>query len=642
MTRLRAGFLVLFLAGAAYANSLGNGFAYDDNAIIPLNPLVVEGDWRGALSSPYQPDALEGAGLYRPLTSVSFTLEWMAFGANPLGYHLLNLILHGLVCLLVFLLLLEMGTVLPALAGAGLFAVHPLHTEAVANVVGRAELYAAAFFLAACLLYWRGWVWTGWRRYVRLVGLGLSYLFCLCAKEIGVTLPLALVLLEVFRQQIGHGGGGPTTDQAPGRPPPFSAPSPGKGLPVAVRLAREAGSYLLLLVVLVGYLAFRSMVLGSVVGEVPAPTFQALGAGARVLTAVSLWWQYARLLFFPLDLAADYGPAVLFPSEGVDGGVLLGALVVLGLFYVSVRALRAGPPMTLVALGVLWFLLVILPVSNLLFPTGVLLAERTLYLPSVGLSVAVAGYVHRWMEGTAVAKRMALAVGLSVFGALFVRTVSRNPAWFSTYVVLETLNREHPESHLAFLNRGVGLVRAGESQAARAEFDMALRLAPQRYGTLTEVGAFLGREGDWSHAEALLRRAMEKAPSRDDAYRLFSAQLLRQGRGREAHGIALDGLAKAGPHPDLWGALSESYILKGDLDAALRARTAALGMDPGSAQQWNRLAEILEAMGRMDEAAAARRRAAPLGEGGQSAQTPDQIGMEARATGLRSEGGSTL
>ena len=62
---MRAGILVVVLAAAAYANSLGNGFAYDDNAVIVSNEIVSSGDWRGALSSPYHPDALEGAGLVR-------------------------------------------------------------------------------------------------------------------------------------------------------------------------------------------------------------------------------------------------------------------------------------------------------------------------------------------------------------------------------------------------------------------------------------------------------------------------------------------------------------------------------------------------------------------------------------------------
>jgi tetratricopeptide (TPR) repeat protein len=166
----------------------------------------------------------------------------------------------------------------------------------------------------------------------------------------------------------------------------------------------------------------------------------------------------------------------------------------------------------------------------------------------------------------------------------------------STYTVLETLNQEHPESHLAFLNRGRGLERVGGEEAAREEYAMALRLAPERYGTLTAVAGFLGRMGEWQESERLLRRAMALAPSRDDAYRLLAAQMLRQERGRDAHRVALAGLARAGFHQDLWGAVSESYLLRGDLEAALRARRAALAADPESPHHRARMEEIREAI----------------------------------------------
>ena len=610
MTALRGGALVLFLAVAAYGNSLGNGFAYDDNAVLVLNPVVTSSDWKGALDSPYHPDALEGAGLYRPLTSLSFALEWGAFGGDPMGFHLVNVVTHALVCLLLFFLLLELAPPLGALAGGAVFAVHPLHTEAVANVVGRAELYAALFFLAACLLYWRGAGWKGGWRLLRLVALGGLYALSLGAKEIGVTLPLVLLLLEVVRE---------------GRP--------------TRALGREAATFSLLLVVLLAYLAFRGMVLGTVTGEVSAPVFRILGPGERILTAIALWPHYLRLLLFPLDLSADYAPGVLFPAEGLDAGVLLGLAILAGLGVLVVRGLgarpargndaprgdsdgwtgpppsgntawdrglpppsgdtgsgRGLPPRTLVGLGAAWFFLVILPVSNLLFPVGVLLAERTLYLPSAGLAFAVAGVAVWAKEGSPRIRRAALAGGIVVLTGLTLRTVLRNPAWMSTYTVLETLNQEHPESHLAFLNRGRGLERVGEEEAAREEYAMALRLAPERYGTLTAVAGFLGRMGEWRESERLLRRAMALAPSRDDAYRLLAAQMLRQERGRDAHRVALAGLARAGFHQDLWGAVSESYLLRGDLEAALRARRAALAADPESPHHRARMEEIREAI----------------------------------------------
>jgi tetratricopeptide (TPR) repeat protein len=583
----RAALLVLLLSLGAYANSLGNRFAYDDNAVIALNPVATSGDWRGALSSPYHPDALEGAGLYRPLVSASFSAEWEAYGGRPFGFHLGNLLTHTMVSLLLFLLLLELGSPMGALAGAAVFAVHPVHTEAVANVVGRAELYGALFYLAACLLYWRGAGWSGWRRGVRLVGLAGFYLLSLASKEIGVTLPATLVLLEWMRPSLARsalqwkGDGSGNDLEAAGLWQGFGR-----------RLRREGGAYLLFAAVLLAYLVQRTFVLGTVKGEVPAPIFSLLGPWERVLTGLSLWPEYLRLLLLPLDLSSDYAPGVLFPAEGLTPGVALGSVILLALGYGVVRALGSRPGAPLVALGILWFVLTILPVSNLLFPVGVLMAERILYLPSVGLSLGVTGLwglVRR--RRPSMSRALGMAIGVVVC-AMMVRTVLRNPAWMDTFTVLETLNRDHPESHLAFLNRGLGLESVGELDRAGEELEMALRLAPERYGTLTAMAGFLGRTGEWDRAEELLRRAMALAPSRDDAYRLLSTQLLRRGEGRAAHSVALAGLARAGFHADLWGNLSESYVLKGDLEAAVRARRAAISANPSSTHHRARMAAI--------------------------------------------------
>lgn len=562
MTGLRGGIVVALLAVAAFANSLSNGFAWDDNAVIVQNEQATTGDWRGALSSRYHPQAVEGGGLYRPVTSALLALEWEWFGGDATGFHAINVGLHAVVSLLVFFLLSSVLPVLGAGVGAGLFAVHPVHSEAVANVVGMAELLSALFLLSACLLYVRGRDWAGGLRGMRLVGLGGLYLLSVGSKEIGVTLPLILLLFDRFRVR-------------------------------AIR--KEAATYFLLGLMLAAYLAQRWFVLGTLTGEVPSPTLSTLEPFQRVLTAVGLWSQYARLLLFPLDLSADYAPGVHFPSEGLDGGVLLGFLVMSGLILAVVKAAKRPPPWPVVALGIAWFAVTILPVSNLLFPAGVMLAERTLYLPSAGLAMVAGGSAAGLQARQGGPPRWILVLVPAILLGFMGRTVKRNPVWESTLTVLESLNRDHPESHLVFLNRGGGLEQAGDLQRAGEAYDMALRLAPARYGTLTAVSGFLGRIGRWDRAEELARKAMVIVPGRDDAYRLLSAQLLRQGRGREAHRVALEGMVRGGFHADLWAAVSESYVLKGDLEGAVRARQAALAVaaDPDVHRQ--RLEELRSA-----------------------------------------------
>lgn len=592
--------LVAFVAVAAYANSVGNGFAYDDEGIIEQNPVVTTGDWEGAVAGSWWPEAMEGAGLYRPFTTLAFVGEWKAFSGSPAGFHAVNVLLHGLVSVLAFVLLFELGSLGGALAGALTFAVHPVHTEAVANVVGQAELHAALFYVLACILYWKGRDWEGGARVLRLLGLGLLYFLSLASKEIGVTLPGALLLLEVAAPRLrGARGDGASGENG--------EPGGAAGLPL--RLRREAGVFLLLPLVLVAYLELRFFAVGTIVGEAPSPLFAAVGPQARLLSAVALWVQYVRLLLFPLDLSADYDPGVLFLSESVDVPVAAGILVILTLAVLAVRSWKARP---LIAVGILWFVVAVSPVSNVFFATGVLLAERTLYLPSLGLSLVVAGLAPSVLALSARRRRVALAAVAVGAVALTVRTVTRNPAWLDTFVVTWTLNEEHPESWRAVRARAQGLQRVGEVQGAAEAWRLAAVLAPHDHILLVQVGDFLGRLGDGSEGEAYMRRAIAVAPRVVNSYRILGANLLRRGFGREGHRVALEGLARTGNDRALWALVSESYILKGDLPAAARARQAAIGADPEEPAEWRRLGEILAAMGDADGAGRARVRADAL------------------------------
>jgi hypothetical protein len=151
--RLRIGLLLATVA-LVYANTLWNQFTWDDELYITSNPQVTQFSWRGLLA------ANRVTNVFRPLTFGSFAFNWALQGAHPFGFHLLNLLLHGAVTLLLYWLLCALLDEVPhgttmALVAAALFAVHPIHTEAVTSIVGRPELLAAGFLLAAWLLHLR-------------------------------------------------------------------------------------------------------------------------------------------------------------------------------------------------------------------------------------------------------------------------------------------------------------------------------------------------------------------------------------------------------------------------------------------------------------------------------------------------------
>src|SRR5688572_20542005 len=140
---------VVLAAVLVYANSLANGFAYDDDWIIMRNPRVHQlADQSLIWGTPYWPTFGAELGLYRPLAIFAYALEWAAGDGAPWVFHVVNVTLHAVVTGLVFILMSALFTTGAAAVGALIFAVHPVHTEVVANSVGQAELIAAALMLA--------------------------------------------------------------------------------------------------------------------------------------------------------------------------------------------------------------------------------------------------------------------------------------------------------------------------------------------------------------------------------------------------------------------------------------------------------------------------------------------------------------
>ena len=148
-------------------------------------------------------------------------------------------------------------------------------------------------------------------------------------------------------------------------------------------------------------------------------------------------------------------------------------------------------------------------------------------------------------------------------------------------------------------------------------------LAPEHYTLLTQAGDFHCRQGSWSTCQQLLGKAIQLVPAHPRAYRVLAANLIREGNGREGHRVAVVGLARSRPDADLWGLVSEAYILRGDFPAAIRAREVALGLNPTSVYNWERMAYIRENMGDTLGAREASRRARSLGEGGAPAESGD-------------------
>ena len=568
--------LVAVAALAAYALALRNGYALDDETIVWKNPVVHGfGNLRELLLEPYWRKSGE---LYRPVTLLSFAVDWTLFGGSPAAAHAVNLVLHALAAVLVAELVARLGGGAAAAAAAGvLFAVHPVHVEAVANVVGRAEVLATLCVLAACHLYLRGPP----RSAGRIAALCALYLLGLGAKEIAVTLPGLLLVLDALAGARERRG------------------------PRAL-LLRNLPLLCALAATLALYLALRVNASGGMLGVGPAPYLVGLSTGGRVATALSLWPEYARLLFWPRDLSADWGPGLLdvvgWSSPRVWLGLALGAAAAAAA-WISWRRARWT------AAAVLWFAVAALPVSNLPFPAGTLLAERNLYLPSVALAfllppLAAAAARERRVVRLAAAGAFALLLALGA-----ARTWRRTPVWASSDTVFAAMVEEHPGLWWVEYRAGLILASRGRNQEALRWFVSAERKT--RYndiGVGIDYVRVLRALDRGAEGEPVLRHLMRLYPASVPAY--VELATLRIEQRRYADALALlaraERIPRAGPLSRLQISDSKALSLDGAgrVDAALREREATLRDPRGRAgvSGWFHYARLLQERG--DTAAA--------------------------------------
>jgi tetratricopeptide (TPR) repeat protein len=570
--------MLLAVIGAAllvYANSLYNGFAYDDIWIIARNDRVHQlHNLRSILFTPYWPTFGTELGLYRPLTVFAYALEWAVSGGAPWFFHLVNVLLHVSACLLVFLIVERLLSERAAFAAALLFAIHPLHTEAVANVVGQGELWTALCVLFACAIWVRRAPGKPDAR--TLAAILLLYALSLLFKESSVVLPGLLVLLDVI---------------APSHPVTQS-PS---------RYAKEMAFPLsMMTLILLGFLTLRVSVLGNIIGTDAAPGLPYLHEQYRVLNAFRAWPEFVRLLLFPMDLSVDYSPGMILPVTSLTPMVALGALMVLG----CVALMLAAPRYPRAGLIAGWFFLTILPVSNLLFPIGVLIAERTLYLPSLSVCL-LAGlawdYACRSVPET---RRLATAVSVAIIVVFSGRTVVRNTDWDSLLTVWHSLERDHPESYRSQWLRAISLWSENKPRLAEQYFLLAYRIWPRDSQMLKEFGNFYIGQRRYDKAMEYLERSRNMTPFVPQTWELLSYAYLYGNRPKDAlrsaqHATTMEGYQRSLSYAVIAGAY---YKLGRYADAvgAWRIVTRSRGGDLWL--NWAMLARSLAAAGNKSEA----------------------------------------
>jgi hypothetical protein len=498
--------------------SLWNGFAGDDVYIIAQNSRVhdLAPAWQ-YLRQSYWPSEF-GGGLYRPLTVLGFALQWKLGGGIAAAFHAVNVLLYAATTMAVWLLARRLLTAGAAWLVAAFFAVHPVHVEAVANVVGQPEILVTGLHLTAVI-----WYLSARRRgaltYGVILGIAAIYLVSCLAKENAVVLPGLLLLAELVL--------------VPSREPP------------APRLKALLPFFGILVVVGLGYIAARGAVVGGLVGEYPHPAIRNASIGGRALTMLEVVPQWWRLLLVPWHLQSDYMPLELNRGTGFGGPQAMGALFVLAWGWAAWRARRTYPVATF---GLAWVAVTLFPVSNLLVPTGILLAERTLFSPSAGACLAIGG-VAPWIAARVSAAPLWERQVAGGFAAALLllwgsRSAARATVWRADPILARQTVVDAPLSYRAHATMGKILFAEGNPEAGEREYRIALKLYPHDPNVFAGLGQHYRNAGLYRPAIPLFRKALELAPQMNGVRNMLIYCLAQSGDSAGAAAELAEKLAR--------------------------------------------------------------------------------------------------
>lgn len=543
---------VMLAATLPYLNAFHAGFVFDDGPVIRDNPLVTGPfDTWNILAAP-----LYHGNLYRPVTLLSYALNEQLTPGSAAAFHAVNIVLHVAVTALVFVLgnlFVRNRTV--AFIAAALFAVHPIHTEAVTSIVGRAELLVALFGLITLCATLRSQdtKQSGWDAVALL-----TFTAALFSKESAVTL---LPLIPLCRAARRGGSLWPALarELRSGQWLPFAA---------AVGLFLIARTYV------VGSLTLptRPIPLDNVLAHVPAL--------ARIRTACGVLADYAGMLVLPLVLSADYSWRQVVPAETwLEPSVIAGV----GVLLVSVIGFLALAPRKPVASVIAAFPLVTLALTaNLLFPIGTVKAERLLYLPSVGCALGIALLAYRTGPGWSARRgRALLAAALVVFAA---RTWIRNRDWFDSMTLFQSTVTAAPASSKAHYNLAVAFEKMGDIDTAALHYRESLRLWEDYEDSAFGLGLIYEKKGVAPGAIDWYRKTVTIAPGHNSANTNLCRLLLHEHDFAAAETACRHGLRFAPTDPNLLKGLGAALLGQGDHERGLGLLQRSLAHNPSDAE----------------------------------------------------------
>jgi len=481
---MRRPYLIIIILGlCVYFNALRGTFIWDDEFVVRQNHLIRS--WSN-IPAVFTRNVASGGGggeiltFYRPLQIFTYMADYSLWRLIPAGYHLTNIALHiaASLALCWFVTLLFQDTLLSAIAGA-LFIIHPIHTEAVAYITGRADPLVAVFVFLSLIFYIRQARSRTTMPYAFAVAM---FILAYVSRENSLILVLLYLLYHyTFKEKLDRK-----------RFLPFCA--------------------ITLLYIFLWMRLLRSYN----TPDVWSSTLLQRLPGFFVALAT-----YIRLLFLPLGLHMEYTTklfSITHPAA-VLGMALFAALLAC--------ALWSRTRNQLVFFSIAWFFITLFPSSNLI-PLNAYMAEHWLYLPSVGFFlIGAQGLSRLYRSKNARGLAVACIIGILLFYSS--ATIKQNTYWKDPITLYEHTLRFAPESGALLNNLGITYAYAGENEKAIACLTKAIRVEPNLPQAYNNLGFTYLRTGRTDEAISLCRKAIQINPYYANAYSNLATAYFRKG-----------------------------------------------------------------------------------------------------------------
>jgi tetratricopeptide (TPR) repeat protein len=379
-------------------------------------------------------------GVYRPVRTIFYSLSYNLWGENPLGYHVQALLIHMVISILIFLILdtiLKQRTL--AFFSALIFAVHPVHTEAVTFITTSFDISGFIFMLLSMFLFFKYTEKRGiFNKKYYILSIILSFIAFL-TYELTLTLPILIILADFFFRKF--------------------------------ELRKRIKYYIPFFVTAFLYAILRLFVIGIFVKRGTQIEFF-----TRLFTMSKVIVKYLQLSLFPIDLNVIH--TLPFSQSFFDLTVILSVVTIFALLSFSIFVYKYSK---VVSFAILWFFISLLPVSNII-PTGILIAERYLYLPSLGFCILMGFVIYKLMDFKKIPQKNAFSISMIllflIISSFSFLTISRNLDWRNELTLWTKTVSQSPNSADAHYNLGRAYMELGNFDLAFREYNETLRLNP--------------------------------------------------------------------------------------------------------------------------------------------------------------------